>query len=259
MAVPAMTRSSAPLRAFLQCPTNIRPLLCHNACLPQKRTYYSYEQDQPSPYPAAQSAILSSAISHVPTHGFTQDALRAGARDAGYLDASSNLFPRGEFEMVLYHLTTQRLALQSRIQFPSEQPVGAKVRALVLERLRANVDTGVLGRWQEALGLMSLAGNIPASVKELWLLSDEIWFLAGDKAVDGSWYSKRASLSGVYAAAEVFSTTDTSTEMKDTAEFLDRRLDEARVLGGAWRNVKEWGAFQGMAAVNLARSYGMRI
>lgn len=106
---------------------------------------------------------------------------------------------------------------------------------------------------------MSLAGNIPPSLRELFLLSDEIWFLAGDVAVDSSWYTKRASLASIYAAAEVFQTTDQSSDYRDTAQFLDRRLDEARVLGGSWRNVKEWVAFQGMAGLNLARNLGVRI
>ena len=106
---------------------------------------------------------------------------------------------------------------------------------------------------------MSLAGNIPSSVKELGLLSDEIWYLAGDLAVDSSWYSKRAALMGVYAATEVFLTTDQSSEMRDTEAFLDRRLEEVRTVGGGWRNVKEWASFQGVATVNMARSLGIRI
>jgi len=106
---------------------------------------------------------------------------------------------------------------------------------------------------------MSLAGNFPASLKELGLLSDEIWFLSGDVAVDASWYTKRASLSSVYAATELFQTTDQSTNGVDTELFLDRRLEEVRVLGGAWRNVREWAGFQGVAAVNMARSLGVRI
>lgn len=70
---------------------------------------------------------------------------------------------------------------------------------------------------------MSLAENIPASLKELAKLSDEIWFLAGDVSVDASWYTKRASLSALYAAAELYQTTDLSTEFRDTEAFLDRR------------------------------------
>ncbi|KAI4734219.1 ubiquinone biosynthesis protein COQ9 [Aureobasidium sp. EXF-12298] len=225
------------------------------------RTYYSYETPLPPPYPPTETAILSSALSHVPTTGWTNLSLRNGARDAGYLDVSTNLFPKAEFELVLYHLRTQRLGLKDRVQFPEETALGAtrKVKSLVMERIRGNVEVDVQQRWQEALGLMSLAGNIPSSLRELFLLADEIWFLAGDDAVDMSWYTKRATLSSVYAATETYSTTDQSTDFKDTEEFLDRRLEEARAVGGAWRNVNEWLGFQRMATVNMARNWGVRI
>ena len=52
----------------------------------------------------------------------------------------------------------------------------------------------------KALAVMSLAGNIPASMSELAKLSDEIWFLAGDQSHDTTWYTKRATLSAVYAS-----------------------------------------------------------
>lgn len=222
--------------------------------------YHSSESVHTPPYREAERTILSNAICYVPTHGFTQQSLTLGAKDAGYLEVSTNLFPKGPFELVMYHLITQRLALKDRVQFPDEQMgIGRKVRSLVLERLRANVDTGVLPRWQEALGLMSLAENIPPSLRELRDLSDEIWFLAGDASVDTSWYTKRASLAGIYAATEVYQTTDQSTNFKDTEEFLDRRLDDLRVAGSAVSNTMEWIGFQRGAMVNLLRSKGVRI
>ncbi|KAL1303853.1 hypothetical protein AAFC00_000309 [Neodothiora populina] len=235
----------------------------------QSRTYHSYETPQPPPYPPVETSILSAAFTHVPSTGFTQTSLRLGALDAGYREASTNHFPRGEFELVMWHLRTQRTGLHSRVQFPSPPEegqlgklgVGAKVRALVLERLRGNVDAlgGNTERLKEALALMSLASHVPPSLRELYLLGDEIWFLAGDNAVDASWYTKRATLASVYAATEIYQSADQSSDHKDTAEFLDRRLEEQRVLGGAWRNVKEWAAFQSMAGVNLVRNLGVRI
>jgi len=224
------------------------------------RGYHSYEHNEPPPYRDAESAILSSALSHVPVHGFSKDALMLGAKDAGYLDISTNLFPKGPFELVRYHLITQRLALKDRVQFVDDKiGVGRKVRSLILERLRANADAGVIGKWQEALGFMSLAENIPASLRELSALSDEIWFLAGDLSVDTSWYTKRASLAGIYAATEVYQTTDQSTNFVDTELFLDRRLEESRVVGSTLSSTIEWAGFQGGALVNLLRSKGVRI
>lgn len=247
---------SAALRLALRAPPAIRPLLFQ----PAQAAYHSYEYPQSPPYREPESAILSSALAHVPDHGFTQNALSLGVKEAGYLEVSTNLFPKGAFELVLYHLVSQRLALKDRIQFPDEKlGVGRKVRSLVLERLRANVDAGVVPRWQEALGLMSLAENIPASLRELRDLSDEIWFLSGDTAVDSSWYTKRASLAGIYGATEVYQTTDQSTDFKDTEDFLDRRLEELRVMGSAVGGTMQWLGFQGGALVNMLRSKGVRI
>lgn len=88
-------------------------------------------------------------------------ALTLGARDAGFLDISTNLFPRGAFELVYYHLVMERLRLHERVQFPSaeanggaqELGVGQKIRTLVIERLRANEK--VIGRWQEVSSLVT--------------------------------------------------------------------------------------------------------
>jgi len=119
----------------------------------QRCLYHSYDYAQPPPFPPVESAILSSAYAHVPSHGFTIDALKLGARDAGYLDVSTNLLPRGVFDLVNYHLVTQRLALKDSVQFPADSEtgrkmgVGSKVRTLTLARLRANEP--VIHHWQE--------------------------------------------------------------------------------------------------------------
>ena len=47
---------------------------------------------------------------------------------------------------------------------------------------------------------MGLPENVASSMGELARLADEMWFLAGDRSVDFSWYTKRATLSAVYAS-----------------------------------------------------------
>ena len=91
---------------------------------------------------------------HVPDHGFTQTSLKLGAQDAGYLPVSVNLFRRGAFDLINYHLVTQRLSLKdnSRLQSSLEQStpqpgIGARVSELVLARLLANQPT--IHRWQD--------------------------------------------------------------------------------------------------------------
>lgn len=100
---------------------------------------------------------------------------------------------------------------------------------------------------------------VPPSLKELALLADEIWFLAGDDAVDPSWYTKRATLSTIYASVELFMTTDRSADFSETRAFLDRRLEEAEHLGGVLGSLGQWVGFTAGAAVNVLRSKGVRV
>ncbi|KAK8183442.1 COQ9-domain-containing protein [Phyllosticta capitalensis] len=229
----------------------------------RRALYHSYDHIQSPSYPPVESAILSSALAHVPKHGFTNLALQLGARDAGYVDASVNLFPRGAFDLIQYHLAVRRLALRDTVQFSQDanegkkMGVGAKVRVMTLERLRAN--SPIIHRWQEALAIMAQPSYVPASLSELAKLSDEIWFLAGDASVDSSWYTKRATLSTIYAAAEVFMTQDQSKNFKETESFLDSRLEDLRTLGTTTSAVSQWLDYTGHSIVNALRSKGMRI
>jgi ubiquinone biosynthesis protein COQ9 len=154
----------APIRLSKSILGTLRAASCRPV-LPwrQRCLYHSYDYAQPPPFPPAETAILSSAYTHVPIYGFTIDALKLGARDAGYLDVSTNLLPRGVFDLVNYHLVTQRLALKDNVQFPEvtgdgkHMGVGSKVRTLTLARLRANEQ--VIHRWQEVAHIETTRQN----------------------------------------------------------------------------------------------------
>lgn len=225
------------------------------------RTYYSIHHPEPSPFPPVQSQILSSALQNVPRLGFSQEALLSGCRENGYREASTNLFPRGVYDLIYYYLVTQRLALNDRVQFQEGDPSGltAKVKTLTWARLQANAECGVIDHWQTALGHMSLLENIPSSLKELGNLADEIWYLAGDKQVDFGWYTKRAQLAAVYAATETFMTTDKSTDFEETRHFLDRRLGDVSALGGAAKGALDYAGWWAGNGVGLMRAWGMKV
>ncbi len=121
------------------------------ACI---RSYHSYDHPPPpGPFDSTETAILSAALQHIPSHGFTCTALALGAKDAGYLDVSTNHFPKGAFSLVHYYLVTQRLALSQHLHIiqahKNDKPlgVGARVKALTWERLMSNKE--IMHRWQE--------------------------------------------------------------------------------------------------------------
>ncbi|KAI1345968.1 ubiquinone biosynthesis protein COQ9 [Xylaria sp. FL0043] len=230
-----------------------------------RRRFHSYDHPAPAgPFNASEQAILAAAYKHVPEHGFTQHALALGARDAGYLDISTNLVPKGPFSLIRYHLVTQREALAPRRDaiFSSEEDaklttVPARVERLTWERLLGNRE--VNHRWQEALAVMAQPSHIPASLHELALLADEIHFQAGDTSVDPTWYTKRGGLSMIYASSELFMTNDSSPGFGDTRAFLQRRLAEGATLSSAVGSVTQWLGFTASAGVNVLRSKGVRI
>lgn len=88
-------------------------------------------------------------------HGFSQAALSLGARDAGFLDISTNLLPHGVFSLVQWHLVSQREALAGKAEklFAEAGPagqwmgLGKMVEMLTWERLMGNKE--IIGRWQE--------------------------------------------------------------------------------------------------------------
>jgi ubiquinone biosynthesis protein COQ9 len=136
-----------------------RLILLPSASPTTLRLYHSASHPQPAPYPPLETAILSAALAHIPAHGFSASALALGARDAGYGPvAASALLPRGAFDLVLFWLAGRRLALAGVVDGDAglrarwdegRVGVGARVRALVGERLRMNAAAGVVPRWPQ--------------------------------------------------------------------------------------------------------------
>jgi ubiquinone biosynthesis protein COQ9 len=128
-------------------PRLLRPV-CSTCLAKRQRNYHSDSYPEPPPFRAAEAAILSAALHHVPRHGFTNTSLTLGAKDSGYLDVSVQLFPKGDFDLINYYLVVQRLGLKDQVAFHEETKLGVagKVRALAWARLQANKD--IIDQWQ---------------------------------------------------------------------------------------------------------------
>jgi ubiquinone biosynthesis protein COQ9 len=120
--------------------------------------YHSYDHPSAPPYSPTAHSILSASLSHVPVYGFTQESLRRGAKDAGYMAISTNLFPQGAFDLITFYLMTRRLALKdavngeegyAKVWRENEVGIESRVRSLLLERLRMNDEFGVIEKWPE--------------------------------------------------------------------------------------------------------------
>ncbi|TNV76848.1 hypothetical protein FGO68_gene6142 [Halteria grandinella] len=110
-------------------------------------------------------------------------------------------------------------------------------RMNVSDRLKIGIKTRLsyvipyIEKWPQAMYLGIDPKNISNTVVQIHQISDEIWYISGDKSVDYTWYTKRALLSGLYASTELFMIGDRSKGQEATWEFLDRRVDDVVSAG----------------------------
>lgn len=97
-----------------------------------------------------------------------------------------------------------------------------KIRALVWKRLEIMAPAREAVR--RALSILAMPQNLPLAMRIGWRSADLMWRLAGDTATDCNHYTKRMTLSAVYASTLLAWLDDDSEGFADTAAFLDRRL-----------------------------------
>jgi ubiquinone biosynthesis protein COQ9 len=94
----------------------------------------------------------------------------------------------------------------------------------------------VLAPWREGmrrgLSVLAMPQNGALGLRLLYDTVDAIWHGVGDQATDFSFYTKRATLAGIYAAAVLYWLDDRSPGFLDTEAFIERRLAELHRLGG---------------------------
>lgn len=78
---------------------------------------------------------------------------------------------------------------------------------------------------------LCLPKNIIFGKNILYNISDEIWFIAGDKSLDLNFYTKRLILMGVYFSTFNFWINDSSKKMQKTNDFLKKQLNKTSLIG----------------------------
>jgi ubiquinone biosynthesis protein COQ9 len=175
---------------------------------------------------AQREALLKATLPHVPFDGWTRTALVAGARDAGIEQVlADNAFPGGMAELLAFyhgHADLEMVrALEAR---PDLAALKTREKVALAIRLRLEAEAGHREAIRQALSFLALPTNAPLGAKCLYRTVDAIWYAAGDKATDFSFYTKRALLAGVYGATVLYWLNDKSDGFGETWTFLDRRI-----------------------------------
>ncbi|XP_029993218.1 ubiquinone biosynthesis protein COQ9, mitochondrial [Sphaeramia orbicularis] len=214
-----------------------------------------------------QARILVAALEFVPVHGWSMEAIAAGAETLGLSSASTGMF-NGAGDLVLHFISqcnsqlTEILAEQHKqVQLGQAEPKETAdfLRDAVETRLRMYIP--YMETWPQAMSILLLPHNIPDSLKHLSTLVDDIWYYAGDRSTDMNWYTKRAALTGIYNTTELVMVQDSSPDFQDTWNFLDNRIQDVVNMASTAKQVQSTGEamVQGLmgAAVTLKNLTGL--
>lgn len=175
-------------------------------------------------------AAIEAMLPHVPFDGWTRKALAHGLADAGMpADEVDLLFPLGVSDMVATFCDWADRRMESAAATIEETRISRRVKAVIALRFEQNRDYKEAVR--RAIGILALPGNARLAMACTARTVDAIWSAAGDRSANFNWYTKRAILTPIYAAAVLFWLRDTSVDDADTLAFIDRRLAGVARLG----------------------------
>ncbi len=176
-------------------------------------------------YEDTKKQLLDAILMHVPFDGWSEASFRAAVVDCDLDDGLARaICPRGAVDLALaYHARGDQVMLD-RIKSTdmSELKFREKVAAAVRFRLEAVEDKELVRR---GMTLFSLPNHAADGAKAVWGTCDLIWDALGDTSDDVNWYTKRATLSGVYSSTLLFWLGDDSPDHQNSWAFLDRRIE----------------------------------
>ena len=166
-------------------------------------------------------AALVLVLDLVPIHGWSIRSLQPALTDGTDL---ALLFPGGTPDLIEAYCDLADRQMEQDAEATGLEGLGLtkRVRAVIamrLDRQRPHRDA-----IRRAVAILSLPSFAPLSARITARTVDSIWFAAGDRSADFSWYTKRASLAAVYAATLLYWLRDPDFEDESTLAFLDRRL-----------------------------------
>jgi ubiquinone biosynthesis protein COQ9 len=168
--------------------------------------------------------LLDAALAHVPFDGWSDRTLQAAAADSALdMGLAKAIFPRGGVDLALAYHMRGDAAMVADLQAADLTAMRFRDRIGHAVRTRLNLADRELVR--RGTTLFSLPQHAAEGAAAIWRTADAVWTALGDTSTDLNWYTKRATLSAVYASTVLYWLGDDTPDHQATWEFLDRRID----------------------------------
>ena len=125
--------------------------------------------------------------------------------------------------------------------YSNDMGVSETIKKLLLDRLHI-LDEFKLND-NNLFKFLSKPNNLFLSKKLLFKISDEIWYLAGDKSLDFNYYSKRIILMKIYFSSLKFWIKDNSVNKIESHKYIDDQILMTSKIGKYKYKLKQYFSF----------------
>jgi ubiquinone biosynthesis protein COQ9 len=173
--------------------------------------------------------VVRATLSHVAFEGWTDKAVAAGLADLGLpAEAARLAFPGGLTEMIRHWAAMLDRQMEEAMAAAHDEMAALAPPERIARAVRLRLDACRSDREavRRAVAYLALPPWQAAALRITYETVDAIWYAAGDRSTDFSYYTRRASLAAVYAATVMFWLDDHSDDSEATWAFLERRLND---------------------------------
>ena len=142
----------------------------------------------------------------------------------------NNNFPKG-YESLNKELNSLINSMMDKSKKPNnfkKLRLNEKIKYFVIKRLKLTDEIFDLKK----LAKINLKSKSPNnSLKILFNISDEIWFLAGDKSLDFNFYSKRFILMNIYLNSFLYLISQKNRDLNSLENFVEKQIKAVLTFG----------------------------
>ncbi|WP_019960935.1 COQ9 family protein [Woodsholea maritima] len=173
----------------------------------------------------ARRSLLEAALPEAAFEGWSAKTLTHAAREAGLSDGEVELYcPDGVLDLI--H-TWSRIADEDARVMIEDGPIPNRIRDKIAAAVMIRLDqlAGEEEAAERARARLLLPDGLSRASVMTWATCDMIWRAIGDTSTDGNFYSKRATLAGVYLSTLTQWLNESDPAKPKTRAYLDRRIE----------------------------------
>ena len=175
--------------------------------------------------PDMKDRLIDAALPHVAFDGWSEATFRRAVEDAEVTPARARAaFPRGAVDLAIAFHRRGDAEMMERLRAEDLSEMRYSDRVAHSVRTRIEIAAAHREAVRRGVTLFSLPMHAADGARAIWGTADAIWEALGDTSEDVNWYTKRATLSGVYSSVVLFWLGDQSEGDRETWDFLDRRI-----------------------------------